>query len=97
MTYLSIHGEQAFTCSEIATAIDEDPHTVGTALSRLKDRTLVRHKGEYWAITGDEERVAATYDLHVASNRLDDEDGGIDSDEWDAAASDAPHPSEDKQ
>lgn len=97
VTFLYAHREQAFTRSEIATAIDEDPNTVGTALSRLKARELVRHKGEYWAITDDEARIHGAYSLHVASDRLDDEDGGIDADEWDAAAPDTPHPSEDDQ
>jgi Mn-dependent DtxR family transcriptional regulator len=93
VTFLHGHREQAFTRSEIAAAIDADPNTVGTALSRLKQRELVRHRGEYWAITDDEERLAAAYDLHVAASRLDDNDGGIDADEWDDAAPDTPHPS----
>ncbi|GGC71768.1 hypothetical protein [Haloferax sulfurifontis] len=94
VTYLYTHSDQAFTRSEIATAISEDPNTVGTALSRLKARNLVRHKGEFWAITDDDERVAAAYDLHTASGRLNDEDGGIDADEWDAVAPETQHPSE---
>lgn len=94
VAYLYTHRERAFTRSEIATAIDEDPNTVGTALSRLKDRDLVRHKGEYWAITADEDRVAAAYDLHTISAHLDEEDGGIDAEEWDSAAPDVAHPSE---
>lgn len=94
LAYLYRHRDQAFTRSEIAAGIDEDPNTVGTALSRLKDRDLVRHKGEYWAITDDLERVTAAYDLHTATERLDDEDGGIETDEWESAAPDAPHPSE---
>lgn len=93
VTFLYNHREQAFTRSEIATAIDEDPNTVGTALSRLKSRRLVRHKGKYWIITDDEDRVAAAYDLHLTSSRLDD-DGGIDANEWDTVAPDSPHPSE---
>lgn len=92
--YLFTHRDQAFTRSEIATAIDEDPNTVGTALSRLKDSSLVRHRGEYWAITDDEERVTDAYDLHTVSERLDQEDGGIDREEWDTTAPDEPHPSE---
>ena len=94
VTYLYRHRDRAFTRSEIAAAVDGDPNTVGTALSRLKDRNLVRHRGEYWAITDDEERVAAAYDLHAASTRLDDRDGGIEPDEWDEAAPDRLHPSE---
>jgi hypothetical protein len=94
ITYLYTHRDAAFTRSEIATAIDEDPNTVGTALTRSKERNLVRHRGQYWAITDDEQRVAAAYDLHDASNRLDEADGGIDSEDWDAVAPSQPHPSE---
>ncbi|ELZ79374.1 hypothetical protein C454_13803 [Haloferax gibbonsii ATCC 33959] len=94
VTYLYTHSDQAFTRSEIATAISENPNTVGTALSRLKDRNLVRHKGEFWAIAEDQERVAAAYDLHTTSERLNDEDSGIDADEWDSVAPETPHPSE---
>jgi hypothetical protein len=94
VTYLHTHRNQAYTRSEIATAIDADPNTVGTALTRLKERDLVRHRGEYWAITNDTDRVTAAYDLHTASERLDDRDGGIDAGAWDATAPDEPHPSE---
>jgi Mn-dependent DtxR family transcriptional regulator len=94
VSFLYTHRDQAFTRSEIATALDASPNTVGTALSRLKSRDLVRHKSEYWAITNDDDRLAAAYDFHTAMERLDEEDGGIDTDEWDAAAPDTPHPSE---
>ena len=94
VAYLYTHRDQAFTRSEIASAIDEDPNTVGTGLSRLKTRNLVRHRGEYWAITTDESRLLDAYDLHVASERLNEDDGGIDADDWDSTVPDTPHPSE---
>lgn len=94
VAYLYTHQDRAFTRAEIATRIDETPNAVGTALSRLKQRNLVRHRGEYWAITDDRERVADAYDLHSIMERLDEADGGIDADNWDAAAPDEPHPSE---
>lgn len=94
LTYLYANRKKAFTRSELATGIDEDPNTVGTALSRLKQRGLVRHKGDYWALTDDLDRVTAAYDLHATSERLTDEDGGIDPGDWDATAPDEPHPSE---
>ena len=92
--YLYTNRDRAFTRSEIATGVEEAPNTVGTALSRLKQRDLVRHKGEYWAITEDLDRVQDAYNLHTVTEQLDDEDGGIDPDEWDAVAPDEPHPSE---
>lgn len=94
LTYLYANRDKAFTRSEIATGIDEDPNTVGTALSRLKQRDLVRHKGEYWAITEDLDRVRDAYELHSITERLDEGDGGIHPNEWDAVAPDEPHPSE---
>jgi len=94
LTYLYVNREQAYTRSEIATGIDADPNTVGTALSRLKQRDLVRHKGEYWAITSDLDRVADAYALHTITQQLDQDDGGIDPDEWGAVAPNEPHPSE---
>jgi len=94
LAYLTRNRDKAFTRSEIATGIDADPNTVGTALSRLKQRELVRHKGEYWAITNDLDRVRDAYELHTVTERLDDADGGIDPGEWDAAAPAEPHPSE---
>ncbi|WP_248518203.1 hypothetical protein [Salinarchaeum laminariae] len=94
ITFLHANRDRAFTRSEIATGIDADPNTVGTALSRLKSRDLVRHKGKYWALTDDLERVSDAYDLHAISQRLDEEDGGIDPAKWDATAPDEPHPSE---
>lgn len=94
VAFLDANREQAFTRSEIASAIDEGPNAVGTALSRLKDRDLVRHRGEYWAITDDRDRLRAAYDIHAASQHLDDEDGGVDPAAWDEAAPDRPHPSE---
>ena len=93
LTYLLANRDKAFTRSEIATDIDADPNTVGTALSRLKQRDLVRHKGEYWAITKDLDRVTDAYTLHSTTVRLDEDDGGIAPEEWDAAAPAESHPS----
>lgn len=94
VAFLATNDEQAYTRSELAAAIDADPNTVGTALSRLKDRSLVRHRGEYWAITDDRDRLQAAYDLHMATERLDEQDDGIDPTAWDDHTPDEPHPSE---
>jgi hypothetical protein len=94
VSFLAVNDRQAFTRSEIATGIDADPNTVGTALSRLKDRELVRHRGNYWAITEDRDRLRSAYQLHREQAALDEEDGGIDPAEWDEFAPDEPHPSQ---
>lgn len=92
--YLVSNRDHAFTRSEIAAAIDENTNTVGTALTRLKGRGLVRHRGDYWAVTDDDGRIESAYDIHTVTERLNAEDGGIDPDEWNAVAPDEPHASE---
>ena len=94
VAFLASNRDQAFARTEIADALDADPNVVSTALSRLESRSLVRHRGEYWALTDDLERVRAAYELHSASERLDAEDGGIDAEAWDETAPEEPHPSE---
>lgn len=94
VTFLYTNRDHAFTRAELASALNADPNTVGTALSRLKDRGLVRHKGSYWAITDDHDRVDDAYDLHTTTERLNADDGGIDSAAWDDAAPSESHPSE---
>lgn len=51
--FLLAHDEQAYTRRELADAIDAAPETVGTNLTRLKERGLVRHREPYWAFTDD--------------------------------------------
>ncbi|MFB6362084.1 MAG: hypothetical protein ABEH59_12290 [Halobacteriales archaeon] len=92
--FLASNPEQAFRRTEIATALDADPDAVSTALTRLADRSLARHRGEYWAVVEDLDHVRSACDLHRVTDALDDADGGIDTDAWDAAAPDGPHPSE---
>jgi hypothetical protein len=86
VTFLAAHAERAYTPAEIAGTLGVDHETVVTALDELSDRELVRQ--------AEDERVAAAADLHTATRRLDDADGGIDATAWDAVAPDEPHPSE---
>lgn len=70
--FLYENRDHAFTRGEIAEAIDADPNVVGTALSRFKNADLVRHRGRYWAITDDSERLQSAYDLHTVTESLND-------------------------
>lgn len=56
--FLVEHEDMAFTRGEIAEAIDRDPNTVSTNLTRLKSRGFVEHRGQHWAITTDSDRLA---------------------------------------
>lgn len=55
--FLVTHEDQAYTRAELADALDAKPETVGTNLTRLKDRGLVRHREPYWAFADDRERA----------------------------------------
>jgi predicted nucleotidyltransferase/DNA-binding transcriptional ArsR family regulator len=55
--FLLEHTDQAFTRSEIADVLGVNPETVGTNLTRLKARGLVRHREPYWAFTDDHEQA----------------------------------------
>lgn len=55
--FLVAHDDQAYTRREIADAIGANPETVGTNLTRLKERGLVRHREPYWTLTDDRERA----------------------------------------
>ena len=70
--FLVENSAHAFTRSEIAEAINADPNVVGSALSRFKKAELVRHRGRYWAITEDTERLQSAYDLHQVTESLNE-------------------------
>lgn len=97
--FLVENSEQAFTRSEIAEAIDRAPTTVGTNLSRLKDRGLVRQRKRHWAITDDRTRLAKAIRVSDALSGLTADFGPLitseeDAEAWSEAQSDQPHPSE---
>jgi DNA-binding IclR family transcriptional regulator len=54
LQFLATNSEQAFTQTEIHEATGIKRGSVGAALSRLEDRSLVRHRGRYWAVAEDD-------------------------------------------
>jgi len=99
VTFLVENSDQAFTRGEIAEAIDRAPTTVGTNLSRLKDRGLVRHRKQYWAITDDSERLTQALRVSEALSGLQADLGPLitseeDAEAWSEAQPDQPHPSD---
>ncbi len=97
--FLFQNRDAAFTRSEISTAVDREPNTVGTSLTRLKRRDLVRHRGNYWAITDDHERLLTESRFSDSLSRLATELGDPITSEaearaWSDAQPDQPHPSE---
>lgn len=54
LLFLAEHSDEAFTQTEIHEATGIKRGSVGAVLSRLEDRSLVRHRGRYWAIAEDD-------------------------------------------
>ncbi len=96
--HLADHDELAFTRQEIADAIDRNPNTVSTNLSRLKNRGFVEHRSNYWALTKDEDRLEELAEkvsaLRSAKAGFDDEADFIEdeeeAEEWTDAAAEYP-------
>jgi DNA-binding IclR family transcriptional regulator len=79
--FLHRNNDKAFTPSEIAEGAGGKKSSISTVLRRLRERNLVEHKGDYWAI-GDEETVREAFRFHRSMDDLDDRFGAEDIDEW---------------
>jgi len=81
MRFLATHPEQAFTQSEIRDATDVKAGSISVVLSRLEDRGLVRHKGNYWAL-GEVDDVAAYASMLESTRAANERFGEEDIEEW---------------
>lgn len=91
--FLATHDDQAFKAREIARQTDLDDGAVSTALTRLKTRDLVEHKGQYWAITTDSQRLEAHDGYARATALFNDQFSDEDRDQWREHTPAEPHPS----
>ena len=67
LRFLAEHSDEAFTQTEVHEATGINRGSVGSVLSRLEDRSLVRHRGRYWAIAEDD-RLASYATQYAASS-----------------------------
>ena len=81
LTFLASRSEKAFTPKEIHEATGISRGSVGVVLSRLEDRDLVRHRGEYWAI-GDVDDVDTTLSFMATARAASDRLGSEAPAEW---------------
>ena len=98
IAFLLKNDGNAWKRSEIAAAIDRDPNTVATNLSRLKNRNLVRHRENHWAITKDGVRLEEAIRSSNALGGLNEAFGPIieseeDAQAWSESQPDESHPS----
>lgn len=95
LRFLARNDDRAFKPAEIAERTGVSRNSIGTVLGRLEDRALVRHKGPYWAITDDEDRLASASAYSRATSALNERLGEEDPEEWANHAADEPHPNAD--
>ena len=81
LAFLASSPDKAYTPKEIHERTDVPRGSVGVVLSRLEDRGLVRHRGEYWAIA-DVEDVDTTLNAMATARAATDRLGPEDPDEW---------------
>ncbi|SER43397.1 MarR family transcriptional regulator [Natrinema salaciae] len=74
--------EKAWKASTIADRADVNENSISTVLNRLKEQDLVRHKGSYWAITDDTERLRRAHQFYRTVQRFNELYGEEDRDQW---------------
>lgn len=81
LAFLASSPDKAFTPKEIHEGTGVARGSVGVVLSRLEDRGLVRHRGDYWAIAESadvEKTLSALQTARAATDRF----GPEDPEEW---------------
>lgn len=73
LEFLAEHRDLAFTQKEIHQATGIKRGSVGTTLSRLEDRGLVRHRGRYWAIAEDDRIASFSAQKGASSTTMTDD------------------------
>ena len=81
LSFLAASADQAFTPKEIHDGTGVPRGSVGVVLSRLEDRGLVRHRGEYWAIA-DIDDIDKTLSAMTTARSMTGAFGPEDPDEW---------------
>ncbi|KXA94739.1 hypothetical protein AKJ37_07335 [candidate division MSBL1 archaeon SCGC-AAA259I09] len=76
LNFLLKNPDKAFTRKEIMKATGIKNGSIGVTLSRLKEKGLVRHKGNYWALAEDDKiatLASEIYGTKTANEKLGEE------------------------
>jgi len=89
LEFLAATPDMGYRPKEIAEELGIPRGSIGTTLSRLQERGLVRHKGEYWAINpeGYDARTASLVGLSTVAEQFEG-DYYDENPDWDADLSD---------
>lgn len=82
LSFLASNADKAYRPVEIADATDIAENSINAVLTRLRKRELVRHRGNYWAITDDVDRLRSLTQYELATESLNELYGSEDPDEW---------------
>ncbi len=80
LSFLSDNPDKAYTIDEIHQETGVKKGSLGTVLSRLHERGLVKHRGKYWTIE-DDDRLAGAAAAELAGSAVLEEDE-FDKEEW---------------
>lgn len=81
LAFLASNPDQAFTPKEIHRETPIPRGSVGVVLSRLEERELIRHRGEYWALAEGAEADKTLTSMSTA-RAVTDRFGPEDPEEW---------------
>lgn len=81
LSFLASNPDRAYTPKEIHEETRVARGSVGVVLSRLEERELVRHRGEYWAIA-DVEDIEKTLSAMATARAATERFGPEDPEEW---------------
>lgn len=81
LAFLGSNPDQAYTPKEIHEETGVARGSVGVVLSRLEERGLVRHRGDYWAIA-DVEEIDTTLTAMGTARAVTERLGSEDPEEW---------------
>ncbi|KXB05875.1 hypothetical protein AKJ51_04590 [candidate division MSBL1 archaeon SCGC-AAA382A20] len=79
LNFLLKNQDKAFTRKEIMEETEVKSGSIGVTLSRLEEKNLVRHKGNYWALARDDK--IATLASEIQGTKTANEDLGEESEE----------------
>lgn len=82
LSFLAVNADKAYRPVEIAAEIGISENSINAVLARLEDRELVRHKGNYWAITDDIDRLRSLTQYELATESMNALYGSEDLNEW---------------
>jgi predicted transcriptional regulator len=94
LSFLASHADQAFKPTEIAAETEIPNNSINAVLQRLEAQDLVRHKGQYWAITDDTARLQSLSKYTLVTESMNDSYGGEDPNEWVGQMPETDQPSE---